>query len=46
MTLYFTNEVVLMLEQAGFRDIELRAGYEEREPTGDDEFVVFVARRR
>jgi SAM-dependent methyltransferase len=45
MTLYFTNEVVLMLERAGFRDVELHAGYDEREPTGDDDFVVFVARR-
>ncbi len=43
MTLYFAHELVLMLEGAGFVDVELRAGYGERPPTGDDEFVVFVA---
>ncbi len=45
MTLYFTNEVELMLAAAGFVDVELRAGYEDRPPTGDDDFVVFVARK-
>ena len=45
MTLYFTHELVLMLEVAGFREIELRAGYEDRPPTGDDDFVVFIARK-
>lgn len=45
MTLYFTHEVVLMLELAGFVDIELRAGYADRPPAVDDDFVVFLARR-
>ena len=45
MTLYFTHEVRLLLEQAGFVEVELRAGYEDRPPTGDDDFVVFVARK-
>jgi SAM-dependent methyltransferase len=45
MTLYFTHEIVLMLERAGFVDVELRAGYEDREPTADDAFVVFVAHK-
>ena len=45
MTLYLTHEIQLMLEQAGFVDIELHAGYEDRAPTGDDDFVVFVARK-
>jgi len=45
MTVYFTREIVLMLERAGFVDVELRAGYEDRAPTGDDDFVVFVARK-
>ena len=43
MTLYFTHEVVLMLERAGFVDIGLRAGYADREPTAADDFVVFAA---
>ena len=46
MTLYFTHELVLMLEQAGFGDIELRAGYRDEPPTPEDDFVVFVATKR
>ncbi len=45
MVLYFTEEIVLMLERAGFVDVELRAGHEDRPPTADDDFVVFFARR-
>jgi SAM-dependent methyltransferase len=45
MTLYFTHELVLMLERAGLVDVELRAGYRDEPPTADDEFVVFVARK-
>lgn len=45
MTLYFTQELLLMLEQAGFADVELRAGYRDEPPTSDDDFVVFVARK-
>ena len=45
LTSYFTHELRLLLEQAGFVDVELRAGYEDRPPTSDDDFVVFVARK-
>jgi SAM-dependent methyltransferase len=45
MTLYFTHELELMLERAGFTDVELRAGYRDEPPTPDDDFVVFVARK-
>jgi SAM-dependent methyltransferase len=45
MTLYFTHELGLLLERAGFVDVVLRAGYEDRAPTGDDDVVVFVATR-
>jgi SAM-dependent methyltransferase len=45
MTLYFTHEIELMLASAGFVDVELRAGYEDRPPTADDDFVVFIARK-
>ncbi len=45
MTLYFTQELLLMLERAGFADVELLAGYENRPPARDDDFVVFVAHR-
>lgn len=43
LTLYFTHELLLLLEQAGFVDVELRAGYRDEPPTADDDFVVFVA---
>ena len=42
---YFTHELRLLLERAGFVDVELRAGYEDWPPTSDDDFVVFVARK-
>jgi SAM-dependent methyltransferase len=42
---YFAGEIVLMLEQAGFVDVRLQGGYEDREPTPSDDFVVFVATR-
>lgn len=45
MTLYFTHEIVLLLERTGFVDIQLRAGYEDRPPTSDDDFVVFIAKK-
>ncbi len=45
MTMYFTSELVLMLERAGFSDVELRAGYRDAPPTSGDDFVVFIARK-
>ena len=45
MRVYFKHELVLMLECAGFRDVEVRAGYTGAEPSGDEDFLVFVARR-
>jgi hypothetical protein len=46
LTLYFTNELRLMLERAGFSDIEVGGDYADEEPTRDTEFVVFIARKR
>jgi SAM-dependent methyltransferase len=43
--MHSTREIVLELEAAGFRNVELRAGYEDRAPTGDDVFVVFIAKK-
>jgi hypothetical protein len=45
MRLYFVRELELMLERAGFVDVELRAGYRDEPPTADDDFVVYVAHR-
>jgi SAM-dependent methyltransferase len=44
-TLHSTREVVLELEAAGFRDVEVRAGYEDRPLTADDDFAVFIAKK-
>jgi SAM-dependent methyltransferase len=46
LTLYFKNELVLMLERAGFVDVKVRGQYNDEEPTGEDDFLVFVARKR
>ena len=45
LTLYFTHEIVLLLERAGFSEVRVRAGYADREPSADDDFLVFLARR-
>jgi SAM-dependent methyltransferase len=45
ITMYFTHEVVLLLERAGFVDVSMRAGYADRAPSAEDEFVVFLARK-
>ena len=45
MTLYFTNELHLMLDRAGFSDIELRGDYSDEEPTTDTEFFLFTAHK-
>jgi SAM-dependent methyltransferase len=44
-TLHSTREIVLELEAAGFVEVEMRAGHEDRAPTADDDFVVFIARK-
>jgi SAM-dependent methyltransferase len=43
--LYFAQELLLMLADAGFDEVTIEAGYERRPATPDDGFVVFVARR-
>jgi SAM-dependent methyltransferase len=46
LTLYFKDELVLMLERAGFVDVEVRGQHNDEEPTGEDDFLVFVARKK
>jgi hypothetical protein len=36
---------VLMLERAGFVDVTVKAALTDAEPSGDDDFLVFTARR-
>jgi SAM-dependent methyltransferase len=43
--LYLRNEVLLMLERAGFREVVVEGDHNGRPPTDDDDFLVFVARR-
>jgi SAM-dependent methyltransferase len=45
MTVYFTHELVLMMERAGFENLELRADYTDEAPTADTTFVVFIAQK-
>jgi SAM-dependent methyltransferase len=45
LTLYFKDEIVLMLERAGFVDVTVKAALTDAEPSGDDDFLVFTARR-
>ena len=43
--LYFKNELLLMLERTGFANIVVHGEHTEAEPTSDDDFLVFVARK-
>lgn len=45
MMLYFKDELVLMLERAGFGGIRVCGPYNDAEPTPDDDFLVFIAQR-
>jgi SAM-dependent methyltransferase len=42
---YFAQEIVLMLTDAGFGDVTLEGNYTSMPATGDDANVIFVARR-
>jgi hypothetical protein len=44
-SLYFRNELLLMLDRVGFADVRVEAGYTGAEPTRDDEVLVYHARR-
>ena len=43
--LYFRNELLLMLERAGFANVVVHGEHAERDPTSDDDFLVFVAKK-
>jgi hypothetical protein len=45
INLYFRNELVLLLEQAGFADVRIEGDHNDLPATPDDEFLVFVARK-
>lgn len=45
MRMYFRDELVLLLERAGFSDVHVSGGYDGLPPTPDHEFLVFAAQR-
>jgi hypothetical protein len=45
ISIYFVQELLLMLDEAGFRDVAVEAGYTGRPATADDGTVAFVARK-
>ena len=45
ISLYFVQEIWLMLDEAGFRDVAVEAGYTGRPATADDGMVAIVARK-
>jgi SAM-dependent methyltransferase len=45
LNLYFRSELLMMLERASFRDVEVLGDHEDRPPTPNDDFLVFVARK-
>ena len=42
--LYFKNELLAMLETAGFRDVEVQGDHNDAPATSDDDFLVLVAK--
>jgi SAM-dependent methyltransferase len=45
MRMYLRDELVLLLERAGFSDVHVSGGYDGLPPTPDHEFLVFAAQR-
>jgi len=43
--IYFKNELVMMLEQAGFHHIEVQGDHTSEEATGEHDVLVFIARK-
>ena len=43
--LYFCAELVMMIERAGFRDVEVRGEYNNLAPTAEDAYLAYVATR-
>ena len=44
--LYFKSELLLLLEQAGFADVVVEGDHNDAEVTSDDDFIVFIAKKR
>ena len=46
INLYFKNELVLLLERAGFEEVVVEGDHNGNAPTAEDEFITFAATRR
>jgi SAM-dependent methyltransferase len=44
--MYFKDELLLLLEQAGFNNIVVQGDHNEAGATNDDDFIVFIAQKR
>jgi SAM-dependent methyltransferase len=44
--LYFEQELLLMLERAGFTDVVVQGDHNDADVTSEDDFIVFVAKKR
>jgi hypothetical protein len=42
---YLRNELLMMLEQAGFGQIEIQGDFAEEQATADSEVLVFIAEK-
>ena len=42
---YSKNELVLMLNHAGFGELKIRGDYSDEPATADNKYLVFVARK-
>jgi hypothetical protein len=45
MRMYFRDELLLLLERAGFSEVDVRGGYAGAPPTADNDFLVYTALR-
>jgi SAM-dependent methyltransferase len=45
MRKYFRDELVMMLERAGFADVDVRGDYTDEPPTAEHDFLVYAARK-
>ena len=45
ISFFFKNELLLMLERAGFTDIVAHGDHREEAPTKESDFVIFVAKK-
>lgn len=46
INLYLKNDLLHMLERAGFTDVAVEGDHNHAEATSDDDFIVFIARKR